>query len=426
MAVQLFDNLPLPVRTVVMSDDVSDINQSMHAAFGLSEEQYDYVLAAIRRVILGELGVLDFSDYVAKMPNAEAISVRDLALRIALERLWPLQSYLGNVDTLIRRLGGVVPPLVPLPAEELSEEGENEKVLPAPERSSVSELLRAHPEYGELYLTQKPLKDDDDRLKSPTARNWLADYLHTMGAEGASSLKRSQYMSKSRNVALLNEEEKKNLLNFFVSQEEHTPMYWRVADDQYLVVDSELPKETQELQERDATSARLPQLLSYYEDIEDSYQKLFSEKKQGIEVEVAGQEKKLYDIIWDALGFGETERCLAALDLAISRNTFFDLIKTDRRFVGIVSREIEARWGLEAKNVWDKDLGKQAPLAIFWRLILIGKMGLEEGRAAVVADHFSKKLKIKQSPIYLDLKKGGFLFRPVEYKNRRLQFSEQN
>lgn len=412
---QTLSDLPEAVRSIIYSDQDFETNARIKEDFYLDDEQFQFVLRTILDIILKVNPVLDLPTILIKMPHGTSIDIKKLTLRIVADKFWPLQNYLGDVDVLIHRLGGQIPMAIPLATQAKSKD----EIA----HGSAKEILQQHKQFEELYLTQKPVKDDDDRLKPPSAKNWLKDYLHTMGAEGASSLKRSQFMAKSRNVAKLNDEEKKNLLNFLLSYEEDVLMYWKVAEDQYLVVESDLPESQQESIKQDKMDKELPELLEYFKNTQQNYQKLFDDKRQGLAVEIGDHTAKLTDIIWESMGLGEAERGIVALYELIERHSFWQTLKTDQRFQGIAARAIDAKYGTEAKNFWNKDLAPAPMQSIFWRLILVDKLKFEEGKAAIIADLYSKKLEQKISPLYLDRKSGKFLFREVVYEDRAFRFA---
>lgn len=419
-----FAQLPQSIRTILVDDRFEEDGFSLQEDFKLNDSQIVSYHKILRDIIFKRRKTTDLPEMLAEMPEVQNMDLRSFGLAIAIRRLWPLQSYLGEVDSLIRRLGGKVPDHIPTFTSDSVNEHEENRAAGWVNTTARGFMSRSK-NFGELYITQKPIKDDDDRLKPPSASNWLLDYIHTMGAGNASSLKRSQYLGKSRNTLILNDAEKANLLNFLLSYEEDTPMYWHVAEGQYLLVEDELPESERVLRSAQNTSQQLGELISYYQKIQTNFEALFADKARGLEIEIGSDTKKLHDIIWESLGLGESERCLAALALLITSHGFTDMLKNDRRYQGIIARDIEAKYGVETKNMWDRDMASAVTLTIFWRLILVNKLGIEEGRAAIIADLFTKKLGQKLSPLYLDLKKGKFFFRELVLKDRILQFAQQ-
>ncbi len=56
--------------------------------------------------------------------------------------------------------------------------------------------------------------------------------------------------------------------------------------------------------------------------------------------------------------------------------------------------------------------------------MLVDKLSMDEDRAAIIADHFTKQLGAGASPMYLDLSSGKFLFRDVAYKDRTFSLAK--
>lgn len=408
------------VKQVVFGEADYVVNDELASTFQLSDEQMSYVIRTYLEIVLGDRSATEIQAHLEKMPDASRIDIASLSLQIAIRKLWPIQEYLKNVDVLIRRLGGQVPEPIPLP--KMAATDEEGTTTTEWEQGTAREMLLKNRQYNEFYLTQKPIRDAEGRLKAPSVANWVADYLHVMGAEGSDTLKRSQYLAKSKNAAQLNEPEKKNILNFLASYDSDTPMHWRVAEGNYILVEVELPDEEKMSRRELQATQQMSELLAYYADIQRNYERQFTEQRAALEAEAGEDSKKLADIMWDALGMQNTERLLAALNLLIERHSLWDVLKTDQRYKGIVSRYIDAHYGTEARNFWNGDITTAIGLAFLWRIMFSDKLAMEEGRAAIVADYFSKKLGQKISPMYLDLQSGKFIFRGIAYKDRQLSF----
>lgn len=420
MALSSIRELPLEVREEITDEKYLKIEQSIYDTFDLDGRQIEVLSMAFKNIVLGRYPATDLLLLLSRMPGAQRIDLRALTLEFALKRFWPISFFLKDVDMLITRLGGrvpspVQPPMAPTTDDEGSTSGEWE-------RSTAREMLLKNRQYHELYLTQKPMHDAEGRLKAPSVSNWLADYLHVMGAEGSDTLKRSQYLAKSKNAERLNDAEKKNILNFLFSYENDTRMYWRVAEGNYILVETELPEEEKTSRREQQATQHMSDLLAYYADIQRNYEQQFARERAALAVEAGGNMSRLGDIIWDALGVQNADRCLAALNMLVDSHALWDVLKTDQRYRGIVARFIDAHYGIEAKTFWGGDVTTSIGLALLWRIMFVEKLQLEEGRAAILADYFSKKLAQKTSPMYLDLQSGKFIFREISYKDRQLSF----
>jgi len=417
--------LPQVVVDAVFDPDDIVINRNLRDKFSLADEQMTFLLTLYLEIVVGDKKILDLLDALAHMPDVAGLDLKALALEFALVKLWPLQDYFGNVDILINRLGGIVPAKKIQP-KALADTGATAGASSSSAGATyggAKEILRQNKALSDLYLTQKPLRDEQDMLLAPTVDNWLKDYLHIMGASGSSNLKRSQYLVKSPNAKNLNEAERTNLLNFLLSYEEGLPMHWRPEQDQYLLVEPEMPANAAGSVAAQAQPAAMAAMMEFYSQVQANYQRLFEEKRQGLELEIGGAVNKLTDIMWEALGVGEAERFMAAAYYLMERHMFLDLLKVDQRFRGIVARAIDARYGVQAKNTWDGAMDSIEGQTIFWQLVLVEKLSQDESKAAIIADSFVRHMGFKQQCSYLDVASGKFRFRNLEFKQRRLQFA---
>jgi len=420
MYLERLSKLPSQVKQVVFGEADYAVNDELVSTYQLSDEQVSYMTRTYLEIVLGDRPALELRAHLEKMPDADSVDIGSLSLQIAIRKLWPLQDYLKNIDILIRRLGGRVPDPVPLPKAPTTDE---QGVIQSDwERGIAREMLLKNRQYSEFYLTQKPIRDPEGRLKAPSVSNWLADYLHVMGAVGSDALKRSQYLAKSKNAERLNDAEKQNVLNFLTSYESDAQMYWRVAEGNYLLVEPELPEEEKKTREQHKATQQMSELLAYYSDVQRNSHEQFVSMRPSLEAAAGDNNRKLADIIWESLGLQDADKGLAALDLLIERRGLWDMLKTDQRYKGIVSRYIDAHYGTEAKTFWGGDVTTSVGLALLWRIMFVEKLQLKEDRAAILADYFSKKTGQKTSPIYLDLRSGLFVFRDVAYKDRQLSF----
>src|SRR3989344_6407633 len=165
--------LPEEVRDVITSEEYVLGDQTLYDRFGLSGKQIVAYGIIFRDILLGRRQPTELLDLVSRLPDADTFDPCALALAIALTRLWPLSFYLKGVDIMIRRLGGRVPEVVPqpLPVSRTTAHNNPDEFL----QGTAREILVRQKQFGELYITHKPLKDIDGRLKAPSANNWLQD-----------------------------------------------------------------------------------------------------------------------------------------------------------------------------------------------------------------------------------------------------------
>ena len=414
MPIASIRDLPLDVREEISDEKYMAVDDELYCQFQLNGAQIAVYGQAFVDILLGQRKTTELLELLSRMPDANRVDVRGLALAMALRRLWPVSYYLKDLEILIRRLGGRVPEEKPQPraaaAEEVAE------VL----FGTARDILQAYHAYTEYYLTKKPMRMTDGRLKAPTATNWLQDYLHVMGAEGANSLKRSQYIAKIGAAQRLNDAEKQNLLNFLASYEDGVPMYWSVVEGQYLVIEFQRESRGSEADVAAKSTHTVADLSDRYRAVQEEYARLLDEKKSALSLEVNDNVRKFADILWESLGLEETDRALTAIALLIDRHVWIDTLRSDQRFKGIVARYIDVKYGVEAKTFWKGDITGGVGLTLLWRIMLVDKLLMDEDRAAIIADYFTKQLGEKTSPMYLDLASGKFLFRDIAYKDRVL------
>ncbi|MEK7584818.1 MAG: hypothetical protein AAB490_06255, partial [Patescibacteria group bacterium] len=174
--------------------------------------------------------------------------------------------------------------------------------------------------------------------------------------EGASSLKRSQYIAKRGSAQGLNDAEKQNLLNFLTSYEDEVPMYWSVVEDQYLVIEFQRATRSPDTGAPAQSTHTVADLYGRYHTAQENFAKLLDEKKSALSLEVNDNVRKLADVIWEALGLEETERALTAIAILIDRHMWIETLRSDQRFKGIVARYIDVKYGVEAKTFWKGDI----------------------------------------------------------------------
>ncbi|MEK7584408.1 MAG: hypothetical protein AAB490_04120, partial [Patescibacteria group bacterium] len=177
-------DLPPDIREEITDEKYIAIEEGIYDEFSLNGAQITVVGRAFVDILLGKRKATQLLELLSKMPNAETVDVRGVALALALKRLWPVSYFIPDVDIMIRRLGGRVPEEKPQLRAAVTEGEETADVI----FGAARDILQADHAYNEYYLTKKPMRMADGRLKAPTATNWLQDYLHVMGAEGASSL----------------------------------------------------------------------------------------------------------------------------------------------------------------------------------------------------------------------------------------------
>jgi len=417
--------LPDEVKDEVFLGNGSEQNHIIVEHFGIKESDFGNVLNILVSVIVKEIPVLDFPLALSKL-NLQNIDSNALALAFAEKRLWPLQQYLGNVDVLIRRLGGQVPTTVPvLKPHPIVEEETEETVRPVPmpvkqqyEEMTVREYLAGSSQRREYKLTKDFIRDAEGNLVLPMVENWIKDYMHFAGAVMSDSLTRSEYLVKSANAKKLNESEKTNLLNFLTSYGEDKIMRFTVEEEMLAVTPLDNP--AGDLPKREV-KVDLNEALAQYGQYIEQFESSLARERERVTVESGNLAVRLADILWNSLGLGESDRVLAALSLLATKQYLPQVLAEDQRFIGIVRRYINVRFGEQAKNTWlPKPIALEYWL-VFFNLILVDKLRLPASQAACLAQYLLRLTGNNEKLIYLDLTSGQFRFREVMYQNKRLQ-----
>jgi|GEM_PF-1511267 len=418
MALLTLQTLPPEVQAVVFDDQNTDINGSIAVVYRLSPEQLTQVLQVLVSVITKEIPVLEFHVVLSKL-QLQNVDVIKLALDFALLRLWPLQRYLGDVDRLIIRLGGKVPAVVPaivpiVAAQKISQEAElidqesDDLVLP------VKDFLADNGLNKDLFLTTNYIHDEAGRLVEPTVTNWLKDYLHFAGAEASDNLVRSQYLIRSVNAKVLPSAEKDNILNFLASYNEGRPMRLVIEDN--LLTLAEIGEAQPKIIGQQIAS--LDQILEQYHQYVSRLQLQLDRLRDGLTVESGNEGSRLADLLWNAIGLSERERALMAVILLAEKQYLPELLRSDQRYISILRRYVNVRFGDRAKTLWQAEWSA-ANWTLFLQLLLEEKIQLPPTEAPMAAEYVSQIMKLSTPAVYIDLAAGQFRWRQVQYGDKR-------
>lgn len=101
-----FGNLPDLMKSILTHDVNTDINIEIKNAAGLTNDQRDVMMGIIRKIILKTINP---SQLLAAIQNDIKLAppkAKKLALDLLGRRFLPMQFYVGNVEGLIKELGG--------------------------------------------------------------------------------------------------------------------------------------------------------------------------------------------------------------------------------------------------------------------------------------------------------------------------------
>ncbi len=406
-----FDQIPEEAKDIIFDEKNPQINGQIADAFNLTSNDLDNVLDLLMQVMTKEIPVLEFPVALARL-NMKDVNSGQLALEFALKRLWPLQNFLGSVDILIRRLGGEVPQFAPKIVKAATSP-ENVSVL-----TDARKFMEGASKLRYLLLTRTTLRNEQDKIIDPTIENWLKDYLRYAGEAPNDSLTRSEYLVKSRNAASLANDDKQNLLNFLISYGDQASMEFSISDG-FLTVASETESKSEARPEID-----LQESLQKYKEEAANFQSLVSHNLESIKLETDGQTSQLADILWRCLGLGEQDRALTTLYLLVDKQMLANLLKEDQRFIGIVRRYINVRFGSEAKTFWEPQQVTAIYWGIFFSLVFEEKLKFSASQSAVMAHYLCQKMGMKNKPVYLDKASGVFRFREIDFSDKKFKFAD--
>lgn len=103
---QKLASLPEPVQDYLYSEQAGELNEKIISRNGLSEGQEPLLFALLRELFVRDVPVANLLTEVKSRFNLDDAKGRQLAADIAGFRLLPLDKWLGDVDGLIRTLGG--------------------------------------------------------------------------------------------------------------------------------------------------------------------------------------------------------------------------------------------------------------------------------------------------------------------------------
>ncbi|MFH0873521.1 MAG: hypothetical protein V1846_01625 [Candidatus Komeilibacteria bacterium] len=402
MPVASLQQLPEEVQDLIFTEAAVDANIAIAADFKLTLKQLQAVLTVLAAVFTGNTVPVDLPAALAKLPLA-GIDVRALALALAERRLWPLHHYLPGVDSLIERLGGKVPAEVAAPAS-AALSGQNQQL-------TARDFLDQKSEHRYALLTHRPLLDAAGQAVDPTIENWLKDFLRLMGPVMNDGLARSQYLVRSLNVRKLSNEETENLLNFLICYGDGTAARFHLEGTELTV--KPLAAENTPDRPKQPTQAvvDIAEIASTYRDYVQNLQTIIANKAAGIEVEIAGQSRRLADILWNGLGLEDKDRIITALVLLAQKKMLVEVIASDLRINGIVRRSIGVRFGEQAKHRWQPD-GSLASVILFLQLVLQEKLHFSSVQTAMIGQYISQLAGL-DSAAYIDMMRGEFRLREV-------------
>jgi len=104
-----FQNLPLDVKKILFMDESLAANEKIIEKFNLEEKKEEF-FRIIREVTLKEIKLDQLLNILKKKLDLNEEEARQLAIELTGYRFLPLQFYLGDVESYIRKWGGDLRP----------------------------------------------------------------------------------------------------------------------------------------------------------------------------------------------------------------------------------------------------------------------------------------------------------------------------
>lgn len=402
--------LPSEVKSIIFGEDLVLKNQALADKFYLNQTQLSLILNLENFLFLKKLSPLDLPTRLEEIDDSDYLDLRALALDIAINILWPIQDYLGNVDRLILRLGGKVPKAQHLPSLTLQK-----KSFPSSARGTVAQFLAEYDDFKDLRVSAKKIISPDGHLVMPSVDNWLKDYVHYLGAGYHNSLQRVQYLSKGPNTKDLSETERESLRVFLLSYDDKVPVDFVSQDG---IVQASLPQESKTKADQpldmEQAIANLQSNLASLDRVLLPENFILSEAQNDI--------YKVRDILWNALGMNDKEKVLSCLKVLITRKAIDTLIKEDTRFKSILKRFIGVRYGNAVSMWFDENQDKLLARRLFLELILVEKLRLADAESAVAAFYMTSQWPQSGQVTYLDQKDAQLKWRNLQVIKNQLSW----
>lgn len=400
--------LPPEVQDVIFSDDITDQNLKLADTFGLSQGQLSFILDVEEDIWIKKTAVLDLPTELEEMDQVEDLDIREIALEIALQVLWPLQEYLKDVDRLILRLGGKVPRMKRLRRSKVKS-----SVLPAIIKGVAKILLEQYPDLKDKRLSSKKILAKDGRRVLPSIANWTDDYIHFLGAGYHNSLQRSKYLAKSPNILGTDEDERETLRHFFTSYDDGVIVE---VDNSTAVLKIKEVKE-----EKITAEIAKPELQEILDKIHKNILELDKNlvPENIILSETGNSLHKLRDVLWRALALQDKDKVVGCLRVLLNKKSLDLMVQEDRRFQGLLKRFINIRYGEQSQFDYNDKLLLRR---LFFELILVDKLGLSQLQATTAAYYLINLMPKSGQVVYLDAQEQELRWRDVHLMNNKITF----
>jgi len=362
--------LPKELQDFIWTD-ITDINDDLLYKYDLKFDQLQFINIVEDKVILKKISALDVAKEMESMPRSDTL---DLRVR------------------LILRLGGKVPKTKPL---RKSKSTDHEFVDSA--EGSVRKLLEKYKTFGDERISSKKIINKEGRKVTPNINNWLKDYVHFLGAGDHSSLQRAKYLSKSNNALSISPVDRANLRFLLISYDDGTEYSFEKNNSLLKIKALKKAKQNEDLNVKKTVSVYLTELQQNIKDLE---KKLIP--GEFLLSEADGNLSKVNALLWDSLGLVDKEKTISCLRLMLEKKSFDSSIKEDKRFVGIMKRFLNIKYGKKLDIFLANNTDKLMLKRLFLEMVLVEKLKFKNQEALLVAFYLTNLISESGQVVFLD------------------------
>ncbi|PLX25093.1 hypothetical protein C0580_03355 [Candidatus Parcubacteria bacterium] len=407
-------DLPEEVKDIIFGEEIYQSLDRLFKKYHLDRKQIEFILNLLDDIYIQKLEPLDLPQKLEEIDRAKFIDLRGLGLDMARDILWPLQDHLGTVHRLILRLGGKVPKARPI-----RKKSYQKKVFPGNGIGTLEKMIADYDDFKSLRLTSRKIKDKDGKLTSPTVDNWIADYVHFLGAGFHNALDRAKYLAQSPNALSLSPQEKESLRFFVTSYDDKIEMNFNLDGSILRVAEPEKKEEDKKVENKIDTS----QLVDRFKERLSGLDKNVLPESFILD-EAENDIKKVRDVLWRSIGLQDKEKVFACLKILVEKRHLDMMLKEDNRFFSILKRFVNMRYGGKYDGDLDswlsRNLDKLLVRRLFLQMILEDKLALKKEEVMLWAFYLTNIIPKSGQVVYLDENDGEFKWREVQISGENL------
>jgi hypothetical protein len=223
-------NLSISVQDVIASSEIAEANAQIRDRYKLTDKQLKKMLQIILKVFLKDIPIRNFPEILKNELKIKRITAEKISLEIAQKEFFLAREHLPDVENLIKNLGGEIPKIIPKPKpkilpkkkpNESSKKENGQKII----QKDIQSAIRECDKLEDQIISSSSIKiiGISENIK-PSIKNWLTDYIQSVGAGSHSNIERSNYLYHNSNAIKLKESERKLLAEILKSYDEETTL----------------------------------------------------------------------------------------------------------------------------------------------------------------------------------------------------------